>query len=98
MTEFYLVGTILLTGWIQVCEGTCTHSTQKMKFSIKGFFSKYDKFPVDLVTFLKKSSMKNFIFCVVVYSRAVSVKGNKLGKKDRVFLSLFLFFRDQCYS
>ena len=37
-------------------------TAQKMKFSIKYFFSKFD---LDLVTFTKKSSMENFIFCAV---------------------------------
>ena len=39
-----------------------TITAQKMKFSIKDFFSKYDS---DLVTFTEKSLMKNFIFCAV---------------------------------
>ena len=44
-------------------------STQKMKFSIKDFFSKCDQIrlsPRILSHFLKKSLMGNFIFCVVL--------------------------------
>ena len=37
-------------------------TAQKMKFSIKGFFS---TFTADLVTLLKKPLMENFIFCAV---------------------------------
>ena len=44
------------------------NTTQKMKFSSKGFFNKYDKIPSLLRIWshlLKKSLMENFIFCVV---------------------------------
>ena len=51
----------------------CNHdnTSQKIKFSIKDFFSNRDQipqFPADLVTcsdLLKKSLMENFIFCTV---------------------------------
>ena len=44
------------------------HTTQKMTFSIKDFFSKYDKthsFLRILSYLLRKSLMENFIFCAV---------------------------------
>ena len=51
--------------------GVCKHlriweiefnvTVQKMKFSIKDFFSKCNQIP----SFLKKSLMENFIFCAV---------------------------------
>ena len=41
-----------------------TFTAQKMKFSIKDFFSKCDQIRRKLL--LKKSLMKNFIFCVVI--------------------------------
>ena len=43
-------------------------TAQKMKFSIKGFFSKRDKIRKKHRTWsylLEKSLMENFIFCVV---------------------------------
>ena len=45
-----------------------TSTAQKMKFSIKGFFSKCDQTRWNLLIqshLLKKSLMENFIFCVV---------------------------------
>ena len=41
------------------------HATQKMKFSIKDFFSKCDQKLQILSHLLKKSLLKNFIFCEV---------------------------------
>ena len=44
---------------------------QKMKFSVKGFFSKCDQirsFLWILSQILKKSYMENFIFCAVLHS------------------------------
>ena len=38
---------------------------QKMKFSIKGFFSKCDQIRRKLRILLKKSLMENFTFCAV---------------------------------
>ena len=46
-------------------------TAQKMKFSIKDFFSKYDEIRRKLRIWphlLKKSLMENFIFCTVVVS------------------------------
>ena len=46
----------------------CKDTAQKMKFSITGFFSKYDQIRRKLriwLHLLKKSSMENFIFCAV---------------------------------
>ena len=43
-------------------------TAQRMKFSINGFFSKYDQIRRKLQIWshlLKKSLMKNFIFCAV---------------------------------
>ena len=45
-----------------------THTVQKMKFSIKDFFSKYDQIRRKLRIWShlrKKSLMENFIFCAV---------------------------------
>ena len=49
---------------MQVCDSTA----QKMKFSIKDFFRKYDRIRSFLriwLDLLKKSLMGNFIFCAV---------------------------------
>ena len=46
----------------------CTETRQKMKFSIKDFFSKCDQIRSFLRIWshlLKKSLMENFIFCAV---------------------------------
>ena len=47
-------------------------TAQKMKFSIKDFFSKYDNQICKKLRIwshlLKKSFMENFIFCVVLYT------------------------------
>ena len=46
-----------------------TFTAQKMKFSIKDFFSKCDQIRGKLLLWsylVKKSSMENFIFCIVV--------------------------------
>ena len=45
------------------------YTAQKMKFSIKGFFSKCDQIHSSLRIWshlLKKSLMENFIFCAVI--------------------------------
>ena len=48
---------------------TSTYTTQKIKFSIKDFFSKYDQIQtVDLPHLLKKSVTENFNFCAVIFS------------------------------
>ena len=52
-------------------------SAQKMKFSIKAFFSKCDQICRKLRIWshsLEKSSMENFIFCVVYFSRFCDYK------------------------
>ena len=53
-----------------------SYTAQKMKFSIKDFFSKYDQIRCFLRIWsylLKKSLMENFIFCVVLKYRQKSV-------------------------
>ena len=58
---------------------TCT--AQKMKFSIKGFFSKCDQIRRKLRIrshLLKKSLMVNFIFCAVVHSSDCLKNGEKI--------------------
>ena len=50
-------------------ENLRTYTTQKMKFSIKDFFSKCDQIRIFLRIWshlLKKSLMENFIFCPVL--------------------------------
>ena len=48
---------------------TSTYTAQKIKFSIKDFFSKYDQIQtVDLPHLLKKSLTENFILCAVILS------------------------------
>ena len=50
----------------------CLITSQKMKFSIKDFFSKCDEIRSFLqiwLNLLKKSLMENFIFCEVYYRR-----------------------------
>ena len=52
--------------WLPICMKTESVSAQKMKFSIKDFFSKYDEIRKKLriwSQFQKKSLMENFIFC-----------------------------------
>ena len=49
-----------------------SHTAQKMKFSIKSFFSKYDQIRRKLRIWsllLKKSFMKNFNFCAVLVKK-----------------------------
>ena len=60
-----------------------------MKFSIKGFFSKCDQIRRKLRIWsylLKKSLMKNFIFCAV--STFLKISAQAFGDKD--FLAIFL--------
>ena len=65
-------GTYLGPCQTSVIELSCSKKTpteQKMKFSIKGFFSKCDQIHSFLWLWsqsLKKSFMENFIFCAVV--------------------------------
>ena len=49
---------------VQMVPNRATHTAQKMKFSIKDFFSKCDKIWI-WSHLLKKSLMENFIFCGV---------------------------------
>ena len=63
---FYLPNTVIIS----------TFTAQKMKFSIKDFLSKYDqirKFLRIRSHLLKKSLMKNFIFCAVFYTLHVFI-------------------------
>ena len=53
-------------------EWSLSDTTEKMKFSIKDFFSKYDQIRSFLRIWsylLKKSLMENFIFCAIRYPR-----------------------------
>ena len=53
------------------------HTAQKMKFSIKDFFSKYDQIHRKLQMWshlLEKSLMENFIFC----AKAIAETTNQL--------------------
>ena len=52
-------------------------TAQKMKFSIKDFFSKCDQIRSFLSHLLMKSLMKNFIFCAI----SAHVNINSLGNK-----------------
>ena len=59
-------------------------TAHKMKFSIKDFFSKCDQIRSFLRIWshlLKKSSMENFIFCVVVVLLKSSIFNKKYFKK-----------------
>ena len=49
---------------VQVVPNRATHTAQKMKFSVKDFFSKCDQIWI-WSHLLKKSLMENFIFCGV---------------------------------
>ena len=52
-------------------------TTQKMKFSIKGFFSKCDQIRSFLWIcshLMKKSLMENFIFCAVIHCTATLIR------------------------
>ena len=53
-----------------------TFTAEKMKFSIKGFFSKCDQICSFLriwLHLLKKSLMENFIFCAVIFRETTRV-------------------------
>ena len=52
----------------KMCKSINIHNSQKMKFSIKDFFSKCDQIHSFLQIwshFLKKSLRENFIFCAM---------------------------------
>ena len=60
-----------ILGWKFVCYVTIT--AQKMKFSIKDFFSECDQIRMELRIWsylLQKSLLENFIFCAVDYALA----------------------------
>ena len=64
------------------------YTAQKMKFSIKNFFSKYDESRRKLRIWshlLKKSLLENFIFCAVLPKQLVGIrqKRNGLAIADR---------------
>ena len=84
--------TIIFT-WFQLLQSTFLlymsffGIAQKMKFSIKGFFSKCDQ----IRSFLKKSFMENFIFCVVqVQEFCIRSKTNWTNGIMFSFLLVFL--------
>ena len=56
-----------------VARGGVNITIQKMKFSIKDFFSKCDQ----IRRKLKKSLMENFIFCVVYESDSLTIEPGK---------------------
>ena len=56
-----------------VATGGVNITVQKMKFSIKDFFSKCDQ----IRRKLKKSLMENFIFCVVYESDSLTIGPGK---------------------
>ena len=56
-------GNVSICHWNFTSLPALIYTAQKMKFSIKDFFSKYDQIRSHL---LKKSLMENFIFCAVL--------------------------------
>ena len=63
-----------LTYFVPVYEFSAVFTSQKMKFSIKDFFSKCDEirsFQQIWSHLLKKSLMENFIFCVVILNHLI---------------------------
>ena len=63
-----------LTYFVPVYEFSAVFTSQKMKFSIKDFFSKCDQirsFQQIWSHLLKKSLMENFIFCVVILNHLI---------------------------
>ena len=66
MPEIFLVDKKSHVKVVQLSPLDKTHTAQKMKFFIKDFFSKCDKIRRKHWShLLKKSLMKNFIFCAV---------------------------------
>ena len=64
------------------------NTAQKMKFSIKGFFSKCDQIRKKLRIWshlLKKSLMENFIFCAV-NTMCLSIKTRVIVLTHSIFL------------
>ena len=67
------------------------YTAQKMKFSIKDFFSKCDQIRRNLRIWshlLKKSLMENFIFCAVIFVMRFTSGQNHKKNKDAFMLSL----------
>ena len=65
-------------------------TAQKMKFSIKDFFSKWDQIRSFLRIWphlLKKSLMENFIFSAVSVEGDISVDSQKQLKRDDFFVT-----------
>ena len=68
-----------------LCSSAVFHTAQKMKFSIKDFFSKCDQICRKMRIWshlLRKSLLENFIFC------AVSCNHNGLGP-DKYWIKIF---------
>ena len=77
-----------------------TDTAQKMKFSIKDFFCKYEQIRRKLRSgshLLKKSLMENFFFCAVKYCNAEYKTSGYLKYKHQAVMlfsdSLSLIFR-----
>ena len=71
------------------------YTAQKMKFSIKNFFSKWDQIRSFLQIWshlLKTSLMENFIFCPV--SVAKLVDSNQDGMRFSIYKPIQIFFAD----
>ena len=71
--------------------GSSTNTAQKMKFSIKDFFSKCDQIYSFLRFWshlLKKSLMENFVFCAVKDTLFVPIR-NKVEKWHKFLFSHF---------
>ena len=69
--------------WVKSCRLGGKNTTQKMKFFMKDFLRKYDQIHRFLWIWsllLKKSFMKNFIFCAVKNSPRPRHKPNFQGK------------------
>ena len=71
LVAIYLLVTVLILHRLLIFRFSCCRyfHTQKMKFSIKDFFSKCDRIRRKLRIWshlLKKSLMENLVFCVVI--------------------------------
>ena len=55
-------------------------AAQKMKFSIKDFFSKCDQIHRKLNGYLMKSLMEDFFFCAVNVLKESILRSNLIGK------------------
>ena len=68
-TSSFLVSLVTLVKRNIILETVVLYNAQKMRFSIKDYFSKCDQIRRELRIWsylLKKSSMKNFIFCALI--------------------------------